>query len=318
MVNIGFWSNQLCERGTEIALYDYAYYNEKILNNKSYIFYEKNNINNNTDVINKFSKYFTTIGVNYFCEIDDYLLKNNINIILIIKTGHNDNKVSKIAKNVILCIFNCNEEHGDAYIVISDFLLKKYNKQYNILPHIVYLPNHQEDMRIELKIPQNALVYGRHGGYEQFDIKYVQECVYNVALNNPNIYFIFVNTKIFCNKLENIIFLNKIIDLNDKRKFINTCDAMLWGRSDGETFGLSIAEFSICNKPVLATKIGDLAHVDLLNNKGIWYSNKENLEYLLVNIDRNKIKNNDWNAYKNYTPEKVMKIFSQLAIEPFI
>lgn len=26
MINIAFWSNQLGERGTEIAMYDYAYY----------------------------------------------------------------------------------------------------------------------------------------------------------------------------------------------------------------------------------------------------------------------------------------------------
>ena len=41
MIKIGFWTNQLCERGSEIALFDYAYYNQKILGNKSYIFYEK-------------------------------------------------------------------------------------------------------------------------------------------------------------------------------------------------------------------------------------------------------------------------------------
>ena len=34
---IGFLSNKLTLRGTEIAMYDYADYNEKILNNKSLI-----------------------------------------------------------------------------------------------------------------------------------------------------------------------------------------------------------------------------------------------------------------------------------------
>ena len=32
---IGFHSNQLCERGTEVAMYDYAYCNQKIYGNKS-------------------------------------------------------------------------------------------------------------------------------------------------------------------------------------------------------------------------------------------------------------------------------------------
>lgn len=47
MKKVAFWSNQLCERGTEVAIYDYAHYNETILNNKSYIFYEKNNNSTN-------------------------------------------------------------------------------------------------------------------------------------------------------------------------------------------------------------------------------------------------------------------------------
>ena len=36
-MNILFHSNQLSERGTEIALFDYAHFNETMLNNKSFI-----------------------------------------------------------------------------------------------------------------------------------------------------------------------------------------------------------------------------------------------------------------------------------------
>ncbi len=37
MKSVAFHSNQLGIRGTEVALYDYARYNEEILGNKSYI-----------------------------------------------------------------------------------------------------------------------------------------------------------------------------------------------------------------------------------------------------------------------------------------
>lgn len=40
-MNIAFWDNCLCERGTTTSLYDYAYYNQTLLGNKSYIFYDK-------------------------------------------------------------------------------------------------------------------------------------------------------------------------------------------------------------------------------------------------------------------------------------
>jgi glycosyltransferase involved in cell wall biosynthesis len=132
------------------------------------------------------------------------------------------------------------------------------------------------------------IVFGRYGGYEQFDIQYVHRIVYNVARENPNIYFLFANTKRFCPFLTNIIHIDKIVDNDKKVEFINSCDAMIWARSDGETFGLSIAEFSIKNKPVLDTKVGDLAHVELLGEKGIWYE-ESNLRNILLTFDKESV-----------------------------
>ena len=59
------------------------------------------------------------------------------------------------------------------------------------------------------------------------------------------------------------------MDLVEKVEFINTCDAMLWARGAGETFGLSIAEFSSKNKPVIAMQVGDLAHVHIMGDMGL-------------------------------------------------
>ena len=36
-MNVGFFVRHFFERGTEVAIYDYAKYNEELLNNKSYI-----------------------------------------------------------------------------------------------------------------------------------------------------------------------------------------------------------------------------------------------------------------------------------------
>jgi glycosyltransferase involved in cell wall biosynthesis len=321
MIKIGFWSNQLCERGTEIALFDYAYYNQIILKNKSYIFYEKNNTNNNESVINKFKKEFDiVVGVNNFDEVDKYLTENDIHILYYSKGGDNDNKLSKVANNVIHCVFNCSEPHGDVYSALSSSV-SDYNDTIPILPYIAYLPYHEENMRKELNIPEDAVVFGRHGGKGQFDIKIVQEIICNIAKSNPTIYFIFLNTNTFCETLPNIIHLDTIIDPNLKRKFINTCDAMIWARSDGETFGLAIAEFSICNKPVIAANVGFDCHYKILKNKGLWYSSSDELinqiKYIAT-TDKKELQRKDWNAYKEYTPENVMKIFYKIVIMPFI
>jgi hypothetical protein len=323
MVKIAFWDNCLCERGTTIAIYDYAYYNEKILGNESIIMYNLSRNENNENVIEKFSKEFNVIGVYNFNDVDRILLDQKCDILYIIKAGNNEGQISKVIKTCVHCVFNCNEPHGNVYAAISPFI-KGYKQNIPVVPHMINLSNHDRNMREELNIPKNAIVYGRHGGYEQFDIAYVHKIVYEVAIKNDNIYFLFVNTKKFCKDLKNIIHLDKIIDLDKKVEFINTCDAMLWARNDGETFGLSIAEFSSKNKPVIATpniKINpkiDLAHFHFLKDKGIWY-NESNLYNILTKFiteeNINEIKSKDWNAFKDYTPEKVIRIFEKVFIK---
>jgi len=314
MVKIAFWDNFLCERGTTVGLYDYAFFNKELLGNESIIIYDKNGIHNNNNVIEKFSKEFDMFSINTWDEVDNILIENNCDILFVMKMGYNDNHYSKKIKTVIHCVGCLFEPHGDVYTSVCRNL-KGIIDKYPVIPHMINLPKHNEDMRKELNIPENATVFGRHGGRDSFDIKYVQNIVYDVALKNPNIYFLFLNTDKFCNELPNIIHINTIVDLNEKVKFINTCDAMIWARDCGESFGLSIAEFSVNNKPVLATKsYNDNTHVEILGEKGIWY-NESNLEVILTKFNKEEAKNMDWNAYKEYTPEKVMKIFKSICID---
>jgi len=286
MVKIAFWDNCLCERGTTVQLYNYAYYNKTILLNESIILYKLTRTDNNNEVIDKFKKEFEVIGISNFDEVDNLLIKNKCDIFYIIKAGENEKQFSKKIKTVVHCVFNCSEPHGNVYAAVSPYV-KNYKINIPVVPHMINLPNHDKNMREKLKIPKNAIVYGRHGGYEEFNIPYVHNIVYRVAKENPNIYFLFLNTKKFCESLPNIVHLDKIIDLDKKVEFINTCDAMLWARMMGESFGVAIGEFSIKNKPVIATpniKLNpnvDTAHIRLLGNKGIWY-NESNLYNILT------------------------------------
>ena len=309
-MNIAFWDNQLCERGTTTSLFDYAFYNQTLLGNKSYIFYDKNNKENKENIIDKFKKYFIVHDTNSFEEVDNFLLKYDVSHIYIIKSGEKDTKLSKIAKNCIHCVFNCYQPHGDVYSSISPWVRGNNNK-FPVVPHMINLPNHNRNMRVKLNIPNGAKVFGGYGGKNNFNINFVRYVVYNIAKKFPNIYFLFANFNKFCSDLKNIIHLPMITDLNEKVEFINTCDAMLWARSKGETFGISIGEFSTLNKPVISTKFcgGDLAHVYLLGNKAIWYSNEKDLINILLNFKPDIESKKDWNAYKEYTPEKVMNIF---------
>jgi hypothetical protein len=323
MVKIAFWDNCLNERGTTIALFDYAFYNKTILGNESIIMFNSTRHENRNDVIEKFKKEFFVVGVSNFNLVDSILAQHQCDIFYIIKSGENEGQISKTKKTIVHCVFNCKHPHGNVYACISPYI-KGYNKNIPVVPHMINLPNHNNNMRKKLNIPEDAIVYGRYGGYDSFDIKYVHTIVYNVAKENKYIYFLFMNTEKFCDDLPNIIHIEGTIDLFEKVEFINTCDAMIHARHIGESFGLSIAEFSSKNKPIITTpnlKLNpnvDVAHIYFLKNKGIWY-NEDNLYSILTTFltkeNKKEISQKDWNAFKDYTPEKVIKQFKRVFID---
>jgi hypothetical protein len=178
---------------------------------------------------------------------------------------------------------------------------------------MINLPDHNEDMRESLCIPKHAITYGRYGGKQQFNG--IHHIIEKVALDNPNIYFLFVNTDVFCKPLKNIIHIDTIVDLSEKRRFINTCDAMLWSRSDGETFGLAIGEFSTCNKPIICYRHNNISadfHIKTLKNNAYWFRTADELINILTGFNREEAKLKDWNMYKEFTPEKKIQDYHRL------
>lgn len=314
-MNIAFFANHLGERGTEVALFDYAYYNQKILNNKSIVIYQTHQINKK-EIIKKFNENFELFHVNNFSEVDPILTKYNVSHIYYIRSGKIDNRLSKVAINCSHAVFVC-QPHGDIYATISP-IISGSNKKIPVVPHMVNLPKHDRNMRKKLNIPEKAIVFGGYGGSCRFNIKFVHDVVYKIASSNKNIYFLFANFIPFCAPLPNIIHLPMIAELDKKVEFINSCDAMIWARSDGEVMSMAMGEFSILNKPIITMKCGYKGHVDILGNKAFWYSCGESLTKIIENFDPSMEKHKDWNAYRDYTPEKVMKIFNDTFLRPRI
>ena len=328
-MNVAFFVRHFTERGTEVAIYDYAKYNEEILNNKSYIicFNEKKQkeigFPTERTSYNKFNKRFKIIEICNIEEIEFFIGHYNFQFFYTLTHGgpndiyRFDNKsIWRNCKTIKHCVLATTFPEGDFYIGISNFLNVKYNTKFNIIPHIVTLPICEENLRLELNIPKDAIVFGRHGGFTEFNIIETQQVIIEF-LNSPssaNTWFLFLNTQEFYTH-PRIIYLEKNIDLIFKTKFINTCDAMIHARAEGETFGLCVAEFSIKNKPVITCPIGDLAHIEILGDKAVLYRSKEEILYIFNNI-KNIIKNKeDWNAHKQYTPENVMRLFNDLILK---
>ena len=309
-MNVAFWNDHLGERGTTTSLYDYAFHNQTILGNKSFIFYNKYSPYTRQEVVERFHSRFFVHAADGFEDVDRFLKLYGITHIYSIKYGVRDDLLSKVAKNLIHCVFTCTEPHGDVYAAISPYV-PGYNGG-PVVPHMIVLPDHDRNMRQELNIPADAVVFGGYGGHDRFSIPFAQQVVFNVASKNSNIYFLFANFDRFCPELPNIIHLPTICDPAEKTRLINTTDAMLWARHDGETFGISIGEFSIKNKPVIAMKIGYQCHVHILGDQAIWYNDPTSLQNILLSFDPKVERLKDWNAYRKFTPEKVMRAFEHV------
>ena len=196
MVKIAFHDNQLCERGTTISLYDYAYYNKHLLGNETIILYNPNHSTKSVDeVVEKFKKEFQVFPyTNWNKQANEILKRENCDILYMQKAGDWDGKMANpdVCKTVIHCVFNTSYKHGDVYARISDC----FGSNYPVVNYMVNLPIVNEDMREKLNIPSDAIVLGRHGGMDQFNILYVQQAIDEITDKNENIYFIFKYAKI--------------------------------------------------------------------------------------------------------------------------
>jgi len=310
------------ERGTEVAIYQYADYNEKILGNKSYIacFTKDHPWRQSDTTFEKFQSRFPVLEIKAIEDIRQHILKNSISIFYTLTHGgedvykFHDKTIWGECKTIKHCVFTTNLPESDYYCCISEYLSKKSNTEVSVFNHMVHLPDTEDNLRLLLHIPEEAIVFGGYGGKENFNIGYAQQVVEYVAslsLERP-IYFLFANFTKFCPENPRIIHLPTIFDSVEKVKFINTCDAMLWARNDGETFGLAIAEFSSKNKPIICSPVGDLAHVHFLKDKGLWYDSIPSLVKILLKFSKESVKDKDWNCYRDFTPEKVMETFDTI------
>lgn len=265
-------SNQFGPRGTEIALFDYASSFETYLCGISHVDTFGTDAAMNREpssesflTLPKFQARFpgrTHLLMHNGREELDALLNNvSANAFYAIQAGMKswtmvwpNTTQGNHVKTLLHAVFDGHERHFDSYAVVGDTIPRA--KGVPVVHHIVNadfellrLPG----LRSEYNIPSSARVFCRHGGPGTFDIQFVRDAVCLHARLYPKDFFIFLGTlPIECSeKFNNIIQLSKTIDLRFKQRFLNTCNACLHARSDGETFGLGVAECSMTGLPVI-------------------------------------------------------------------
>lgn len=321
---VAFFLRHFTERGTEVSAYNYADYNETILGNESIIIaYTRETYTKlgmaayfDPNVFSRFNSRFKVFQVSSFSEVDSLLKREGVDVYYTQTHGGMERPPYgdvTACRYVVHCVFDTRHPHGDMYCSISSHLNNRFGTKLPVIPYIVQrLSPTMETLRAKLGIPEDAIVFGRHGGTTSFDIREAHAAVYETALSNPDMYFVFLNTNRFCSPLPNIIHLDRIVDPDEKQRFVNTCDAYLHARSDGETFGLAIAEFAVCDKPIISCRSPvDNAHLEILGDKVYLYTTKESLVHVLTNFKRGEMDMAS-NGYKKFSPEAVMREFSRV------
>jgi hypothetical protein len=313
MKNIAFHSNQLGIRGTEVALYDYALYNETILGNKSYII---SNAHADLTTLEKFQKRFPVFLYKNFNEVPEFLAQNEITFFYAMKSGENDGKVVPGVRNLVHVVFQNKDVHGDRYAYISSWLANKMGISESYVPYIVTLPKPDGDYRASLNIPRDNVVIGRHGGFNEFDIPFVYDAIYRTLAQRSNITFLFMNTRPFGPAHPNIIHVEGSYDLQIKSNFIETCDSMIHARQLGESFGLAICEFLHNDKPVISWLGGyDQHHIQLMGDNALWYQDGAQLEQIFINLPKKIIGLDSKAMVAQFSPENVMERFNNIFLK---
>ena len=205
---IAFHEEYLGIRGTSVAMYDYANYNEKILGNKSIII--TRNIDSVSSILNLVitkTKIFTEtekvdpLGVSKFesrfpvfryktqQDLEKIIEDEKCNVLYSIKYGKRTGILSTKIKNVIHCVFDMSQPHGNVYAGVSEALASKFNSKI-FVPHMIGLEpsTTYENMRRELDIPKDAIVFGRYGGLDTMDLKFCWLVISQIVSTLPNIY----------------------------------------------------------------------------------------------------------------------------------
>ena len=276
------------ERGASVATYDYAVGNEAILGNTSLVAYDTTSPFNNPDAIRRFYGRF---------QIVPYAGKESFSI-----------EVEKLKVDA-------------AYQLVSGRRNKRALPmtagRFPSVPHIVDMPFPNEDLRNSLGIPKSAVVVGRYGGYDQFDIEFVKRVISEVVDIRRDIFFIFMNTEPFKHNSAagRIKFLPGSVEPLAKANFIGACDYMIHARLMGETFGLAIAEFLFQDREVIAWRGGpDQNHVNLLGETRFLYRDSTDLKRILLELIPARFDGSRRRLMSGFSPDAVMRCFESVFI----
>lgn len=317
-VKVAFHSCWVTERGSEGAMLDYARLNRSVLSNESVICLPDNSNYKENSILGRWRQEFPILFYRNPHELGRKLGKEKVEVIYMTKPGYYDGFLVPGLKNCVHAQFLCDEFHGDVYAYLSPWMSRVMTgREDSFVPFYVPRLESAENLRKQLQIPSEARVFGRHGGWDTFNIPFVRKVVADQARRNPADHFLFLNTKPIdgTEQLPNVHYLPATVDLGEKARFLATCDAMIHARDTGETFGLAVAEFAVLRKPVITFEGSkEKAHLEMLGQEARRYCDSAALKKILADFQPGPSGKTGLEKWAD--PIQVMTIFQKKFLVP--
>jgi hypothetical protein len=311
--------NGLSFRGSEVALLDYMTNAESLLGCKC-VLCLGNNAHCEPAVLKLFAR-FPVVRFDKETDLEEALLRLRVHALYTIRATPTSGLKLKSIPMLVHAVYNMDPRGGELVCAgVSKSVAEAGNDQAQLfVPHMINIAESAENYRSFLGIPENALVVGRHGGADTWDLPIAKDAMLRILASREDVWFLFAVRPLILQDVAHprVICLECFADPIVKRKFINTLDAFLHAQSMGETFGLSCGEASQANKPVIVWNGGQCKeHLRILGEKCIKYSSADELFNILSSLDGTKLKEGNWKAYDDYCPKNVMEIFDRVFLAP--
>jgi len=320
-----FHANDITETGTSTSIWEYASW-FAARGHEVNIAYNTDYRTNHSSSIKKFESRFEVHG---YAKFNSFAIEQagKFDFAYFAKAGNFDGRLLPGAKNAVHAVFQHFEPHGDSYAYVSQWTADMMARDQQIylprsvrrkipnklmrlpdVPHFVNMPPMNRNLRKDWRIPEDAFVILRYGGYEKFDIKWVQRIVLELLNKYHNLFFIFINTKPFAIH-KRIVYLPVIMEKQDKSNALYSADLFLHARMQGECFSMALLEAMSARIPILSWRGGiDQGHTLTLDADSL-YDSPASLMVRLNSMITGARNRYDHRKLKEFSEDKVMNKF---------
>lgn len=353
MTKIIMVTDAISIRGDSINLENYATILRKYYGIESIIAYNPSNLSNSSQRIREIQGNEIRVET-YFSESELVSISRNFDAThgYFAADGRYFPRWIPGIKHLNHAVFRFFEPYGDKYAYVSEWLHKYANRKrisrtgselenvyaisdspYRVnkemktgwVPHTV-LPKFESgsEFRKKYNISNDVFLVGRIGGFKTFSDPEAKKAICELLESNKDIIFCFANTEKFVHH-KNAIFLEEVDELG-KWQFYDACNLLLNCRISGESFGFTIVEPLMINKPVLApsilrNRLMDQNQISILKYQGLLYHSRMHLKYLILNYKKHHYSSEVYNSKRfsklveQYNGESVAERFVEFFLD---